>query len=163
MHHANFASVDEISRAEAMLDEVNFQPLHHEGEIARYQQSLDNNECVVLRRICYMLETVCEVMEPSGELGIETYAFKYCQGQGVPEHRDKRRHVVSLMVYVGCYEGGEFVYRIKDEKVKLEMDSGDALILLNETSSGKWRNPLHRVKKVRSGERKVLVGSLVRE
>ena len=163
VYHLRFASADEIRRAEAVLDEIDFQPLHHGGDISRYQQSIDNDACDLVQRIREVLDTVRAAIEPSGRLSVETYAFQYLPDQGVPEHRDKRRHVASLMVYIGDYKGGGFTYYKDDEEVKLELNSGDALLLLNETSSGKWRNPLHRVEEVQSGRRSVIVGSLVRE
>lgn len=163
IHSPNFASSEAISQAGKVLDTADFQPLDYEGEVARYQTSLEGDECSLLGEIEAVLRDVQLAMKPSGEVDIEMYAFKYLPGQGVPQHRDKRRHIASMMVYLGDYQGGGFTYEIEGEKEHLELNSGDALLLLNETSSGEWRNPVHKVQEVEAGQRMVLSGSLVRE
>jgi hypothetical protein len=163
IHFPSFASSEATSQARGVLTEADFQPLNHEGEVARYQTSLSGDECSLLGKIESVLENVRVAIKPSGKFDVELYAFKYLPGQGVPEHRDKRRHIASMMVYLGDYQGGGFTYEDEGEQKHLQVDSGDALLLLNETSFGEWRNPPHKVEEVQTGQRMVLSGSLVRE
>lgn len=163
VHSPGFASSGATAQARGVLAATDFQPLDYEGEVARYQTSLRGDECSLLEKIESVLDDVQQAIKPSGEVDIELYAFKYLPGQGVPQHRDKRRHIASMMVYLGDYQGGGFTYEEEGEQKHIQVDSGDALLLLNETSSGKWRNPLHRVEEVQTGQRMVLSGSLVRE
>lgn len=163
IHCPGFASSGATSQARGMLAEADFQPLDYEGEVARYQTCLNGDDCSLLGKIRAVLVDVQQAIEPSGEVDIELYAFKYLPGQGVPQHRDKRRHIASMMVYLGDYRGGGFTYETEGKRKHLPLDSGDALLLINETSSGEWRNPLHKVDEVQAGQRMVLSGSLVRE
>jgi len=165
-HFAGAVPSHLISEVEEVLSAETFKPLHHKGEVTRYQKPLNSDKFKLLERVTSVLSEISTALHADESTDTELYAFRYVTGQGVPEHQDKRRHVASLMIYAGDYDGGEFVYETQNgdstEETVVPLQRGDALLLVNESESGAWQNPTHHVREVRRGERFVVAGSLVR-
>lgn len=83
----------------------------------------------------------------------ERYTFRYDIGHSVPKHRDRSRHKLVSILYLGDFDGGEYVYLNGVKEHVIDLRSGDVLISINELPNGKRFAPVHRVAEIRSGVR----------
>ncbi|MCG8050177.1 MAG: hypothetical protein JAZ15_03165 [Candidatus Thiodiazotropha endolucinida] len=160
IHVKNYFSAFDRKNIESFLKNMNYSPLYHEDQMARYEVSIiKTNESID--------RFTGEIKELSNIIGHqscyqELYSFKYIEGQSIPLHRDMDRHKITAIAYFGNFKGGEYIYETASrEQIEIALNCGDIVISINELSDGSQINPSHRVNTILSGERYCLVASMV--
>ncbi|MEP2445762.1 MAG: hypothetical protein ABJI69_00930 [Balneola sp.] len=161
VHLKSFIAKEEATEILTQLNQLKYEENIHEGEVVRYEVSIKEEKFVFIKQIKEILEEFLQKLGFREGYGFEFFVFKYEEGHFVPPHQDKERHKILFMIYIGEFEGGDYIYKIEEDVRHVELNNGDAVLSINELGPGNRQNPIHSVEKITRGVRYTIAGSFV--
>lgn len=139
---------------------IALRPLKHEGEIHRHEGVIESGNFPGFES--WLQEINIQINDYySKKLRPECFLFKYVAGQYVPWHIDKSRHHIVIMIYLGVFRGGDYVFKSKGLRNVVGLKEGDLLMAINKRPNGKSNNIEHMVMPIETGTRYVIAISYV--